>query len=242
MMNTDTAEEFLRQWRFYLVLAESAGLFWIFAELAILFGVRMGRSRIELRPIPRRIVLSRGEHIRARVQLALFLAGAAVLLGRHYLGPLALPVVTGNGSVPGHVAAQFIHCIHVHQVLWAGFVTAWVALECAIVWHGFQGYRQLCLLLPPQAAGQGASGSGRWMGAIALVIVLGATGARAAAVDPLHDALRATAAADGVYWNALFLYLRVAGVVWIAVEWVAAMVLWRTWRLLRMPRPEAGHD
>lgn len=33
--------------------------------------------------------------------------------------------------------------------------------------------------------------------------------------------------------NAVYLYLRIAGIVWIVVEWVAAVVLWRTYRLLR---------
>ncbi|HNR30681.1 MAG TPA: hypothetical protein PKI11_07310 [Candidatus Hydrogenedentes bacterium] len=35
------------------------------------------------------------------------------------------------------------------------------------------------------------------------------------------------------YRNALYLYLRVAGVVWIAVEWVAAIILWHAYRFLR---------
>lgn len=39
--------------------------------------------------------------------------------------------------------------------------------------------------------------------------------------------------ADAIYGNALLLYLRLAGVVWIAVEWVAAVILWRAYRLLR---------
>jgi hypothetical protein len=46
-------------------------------------------------------------------------------------------------------------------------------------------------------------------------------------------AMQQAAQDDAVYQNALLLYLRLAGVVWIAVEWAAAWVLWRTWRLLR---------
>jgi hypothetical protein len=37
---------------------------------------------------------------------------------------------------------------------------------------------------------------------------------------------------DPLVWNAMYLYLRMAGVVWIAAEWIAAVVLWRTYRLL----------
>ncbi len=39
-------------------------------------------------------------------------------------------------------------------------------------------------------------------------------------------------AADAPYRNALYLYLRLAGVVWIAVEWIAAFLLWRTYRMV----------
>jgi hypothetical protein len=46
-------------------------------------------------------------------------------------------------------------------------------------------------------------------------------------------ALDAAQQADAVYANALLLYLRLAGVIWIAVEWVAAVILWRAYRLLR---------
>ncbi|HPO16471.1 MAG TPA: hypothetical protein PLI09_23745 [Candidatus Hydrogenedentes bacterium] len=38
---------------------------------------------------------------------------------------------------------------------------------------------------------------------------------------------------DAVYENALYMYLRIAGIFWIAVEWIAAIVLWRAYRLLR---------
>lgn len=37
---------------------------------------------------------------------------------------------------------------------------------------------------------------------------------------------------DAPYRNAMYLYLRLAGIVWIAVEWTAAILLWRASRLL----------
>lgn len=46
-------------------------------------------------------------------------------------------------------------------------------------------------------------------------------------------ALDAAQQVDAVYANALLLYLRLAGVAWISVEWVAAVILWRAYRLLR---------
>jgi hypothetical protein len=53
-----------------------------------------------------------------------------------------------------------------------------------------------------------------------------------AAPDVLLDSLRASYEADAPYRNALYLWLRLAGLAWIAVEWVAAFILWRAWRAL----------
>ena len=37
--------------------------------------------------------------------------------------------------------------------------------------------------------------------------------------------------------NALLLYLRLAGIFWIILEWTAALVLWRAYRLLATQLP-----
>jgi hypothetical protein len=58
-------------------------------------------------------------------------------------------------------------------------------------------------------------------------------GAVVSAPDVLLDVLLDAHAEDAVYRNAMYLYLRVAGLAWIAVEWVAAVVLWRAYRMLR---------
>ena len=54
------------------------------------------------------------------------------------------------------------------------------------------------------------------------------------------ESLQATYAADAVYRNALYLWLRIAGVAWIAVEWVAGIVLWRAYVHLRRAAQERG--
>lgn len=54
-----------------------------------------------------------------------------------------------------------------------------------------------------------------------------------AAADAAVAALEAALAENQSYRNAMYLYLRVAGVAWITVEWVAAIALWRAWRLVR---------
>jgi hypothetical protein len=47
-------------------------------------------------------------------------------------------------------------------------------------------------------------------------------------------------AADAVYRNALYLYLRLAGVGWVTVEWIAAILMWRGYRLLAMTARNRG--
>jgi hypothetical protein len=65
---------------------------------------------------------------------------------------------------------------------------------------------------------------------LASVAVYGADGSP----DPekLLATLREARAADTVYRNALYLYLRLAGIVWVAAEWIAAVLVWRGYRLL----------
>ena len=54
------------------------------------------------------------------------------------------------------------------------------------------------------------------------------------------DALRLAAEALQPYENAVMLWLRVAGVVWISVEALAAVVVWRAYFALR--RALERHD
>ncbi|MBP8131283.1 MAG: hypothetical protein KA184_17015 [Candidatus Hydrogenedentes bacterium] len=50
---------------------------------------------------------------------------------------------------------------------------------------------------------------------------------------PLLAAFAQAESACAPHRNAVYLYLRIAGIAWILVEWGAAVVLWRSWRLLR---------
>ena len=68
---------------------------------------------------------------------------------------------------------------------------------------------------------------------LAVAVVLFAVAAQGADIDAVRDAVRDAQAADAVYQNALYLYLRIAGVAWILVEWVAAIILWRGYCLLK---------
>lgn len=203
------------------LVVESAGLFWIAAELLILFMVLAGRRHIATEPLPERFALRADEKRRAIIAAVLFALAAAAVLARHF-APSAVDT--------GHAAAVLSGRAHVHMAIWASFVTIWVLLETLIVYHGWQGYRRLRDLLPD-------GGARPAMPSVAFLVIPCAVGLSAwpsLAVPPdvVWQAIREVNAADQVYWNALYLYLRLAGVVWIAVEWWAAVILIQGYRVL----------
>jgi len=75
-----------------------------------------------------------------------------------------------------------------------------------------------------------------------VVVLLAAVSWPCCAVDQVDamDAIRQAEADDVLTRNAVYLFLRLAGVVWIAVEWFAALALWRIYRLLRRSLREGG--
>ena len=79
----------------------------------------------------------------------------------------------------------------------------------------------------------------RHMKGLLFGVCVAALGAAAASLPDASGALQALKdahAADAVYRNASHLYLRLAACAWIAVEWTAAVLLWRAYRLLRAAR------
>jgi len=58
--------------------------------------------------------------------------------------------------------------------------------------------------------------------------------------EAIRGTLRAADAANAPYRNALYLYLRIAGVVWIVVEWIAAVFLWKGYRLFHQAARNRG--
>jgi len=203
------------------LLVESAGLFWIAAELIVLFLVRAGKRHIETEPLPERFALTRVEKVWAVAWAVGFALLALLVLGRHFL--------TARID-PADATATLSANLHMHLSTWAGFVTAWVVLEMLIVYHGWRGYRRLRHLLG-NAPARAAIPLVTWT---LVICVLGLYSWRAVGldVDTVRQAIREANKADQVYWNALYLYLRVAGIVWIVVEWWAALILFKGYRLL----------
>lgn len=130
------------------VLIETAGLFWIFAELCILLGVLAGRDHLERRSSTGHFVWSPRLTAWAIGLGLFFIVLLLAAYGRHfYWKPVQVflqqayesaRVLEPDDAVRAFRAARFRH-----QGLWAVFVTIWVLLEMIIVYHGWRGYRLL---------------------------------------------------------------------------------------------------
>ena len=129
------------------LLLETAGVFWIVAEVAILFCMTTARRIFATRPVPPRVSLTPEERRRA----LRWGAGSIVLIiavfGRHlFLSPLpeALQGVLAEGAnLRERTQLLYMSRVHLHVALWCTFITGWVALEIAIVAQGVRAYRAL---------------------------------------------------------------------------------------------------
>jgi hypothetical protein len=221
-----------------VIATEAAGLFWIFAECLILIWVRAGRktlaksNRVEFNVDKYKLV----------VGTLIFLIISTAILSRHFMGrpyheQLSI-ILSANGSdqlqnlqtaVNARLASQ-----RTHFALWASFVTIWVLLESAIVYNGWRGYQNLRALLRNPSPESSGTSTATIMGLAALLSVFMWGAANAAAPIP-DEALRLlidVRTANMIPQNALYLYLRIAGVIWISVEWIAAIILWKSYRLI----------
>jgi len=129
--------EFQRQ-----LLAESAGVFWVAAEVAILFFMGVAARILEVRPLPQAIGLTGTEVRRAWRAGALILALAAFVFGRHLVWPplpTAFETIAASGEdVLARARDAVLERAHTHAVLWCTLITAWMVLEIAIVIQGIR--------------------------------------------------------------------------------------------------------
>lgn len=129
-----------------MLLIEGAGLFWILAELAILFVCICARQRLASRPPVLDPTLNPTEIRRAARWLILFALGAVGVMGRHWIWPPVRTVLSGmHDSAPSTVAIREIWLArtYAHSAIWSLFVVLWVALEIAIVIEGWRAYTLL---------------------------------------------------------------------------------------------------
>ena len=136
-----------------IIISLGLGVFWIMAEICILFMVWIGRRRLEIQPLPTRISLTRAEKLRA-------LSGSVLLLFMLTLAAFFFCMMDNSGTArlhPGNTGSLSIHGFSSlyssmeisYLALWALFTKFWVLLEIFIVMEGWRGYRRLRMILAP---------------------------------------------------------------------------------------------
>ena len=133
------------------MLIEASGVFWIAAEVAILFCMTAAVRIFAMRPLPSGIALTEAERRRALCWAAGIAALAAAVFGRHlFVSPL--PDAYGAIAAAGQdvrvlVEQAYALRAHIHVAIWCAFITAWVLLEIAIVVQGIRAYKGLKRLI-----------------------------------------------------------------------------------------------
>jgi hypothetical protein len=209
-------------------------LFWIAAEILILTAVVLGRRRLALGP-------PFGGNFRRQEWRLLFVSAAAcalltaVVLGRYLVLPQPVHLLEA-GEDPALAASFYRLRLLQHLLLWSVFVVVWVLLEGLIVYQGWRGYRLLRNYLGSKPVPANTHGAVLGMLLLCAAGLLSAERAFAAPVEVLQASL----ADVQPYYNAMYLLLRVAGAAWVGIEWVAAVILVRSFLLLRKAAAEAS--
>lgn len=225
-----------------MLLIELCGVFWIAAEMIILFFVIEARRHVGRSPLPAAPVWDRAATRRAVIfALAVFGVLGTVVIRPMVWAPLSARLRSGSLDLSSAAMHDFF-AVHRHLVVWVAFVTVWVVLEAAIVYQGYRAYRLFRNRILVNASGLPGTRRVRHSTlALLLLVALAAVGmfaapafAAQAVVAPSPKSMNAWSQVLLIseswlfpYRNAVYLYLRLAGVVWISVEWIAAVVLWR---------------
>jgi len=139
------AWDFARSLHQQQVLVETAGLFWLLAELVILFAILLGRHHLDTSAANARVQWTPRFTRRALVWGILFAALVLLTYGRHvFLPPVHELLLSADASPSAEsLAALLRRRSQTHLVLWGLFITGWVLIEGLIVYHGWRGYRRL---------------------------------------------------------------------------------------------------
>ena len=241
---------FLRQQQSRQYVIEFAGVFWLAAELVLLAAVDTARRHLNKSPLTPHLVFDKhvSEKILATLTITVFLYAYAYVHGKNW--SVIREGIAAN-LTPDVIAQMYHRAILSHLTVWAVFVTGWVLLEVLIVIEGILVFRRLKQILPklPFEFQPSSSKKPYFIISFFIFILLFASlfiGIKVVFADDnaiesiSNPFIRACAETDiflAPYRNAMYLYLRLAGVVWITVEWVAAILLWRGLRLLPMGEP-----
>lgn len=220
------------------LLIEGAGVFWLVAELAILYAVTVGGRALRERPLPGRLVLTSRERWIAAA-LALLSAGLIALVCARFLLAPALPeaveaAALETSGVADAVYAAVVRHIQVHLVIWCTFIAGWVVLESLIVIQGIRAFHALARVIGAAPARMSTAAAATVVFAAAVLVAPEAAAhfSRAVETHLQHGFSEALTDARPGYRFVEF-YLRVAGAVWASVEWIAALYLFRGYLMLR---------
>jgi hypothetical protein len=133
------------------VAIETFGLFWIGAELAILFCMGVAVRVFAERPVPLRLALKTDERRRAVLWTVGFAGLVIAVYVRHAFLP-PLPVVLQSIAATSEAVVQdardaYLARANLHTALWCAFIAGWVVLEIAIVVQGIRAYRRLARVI-----------------------------------------------------------------------------------------------
>ncbi|MBI4558316.1 MAG: hypothetical protein HY706_12110 [Candidatus Hydrogenedentes bacterium] len=127
-----------------LLLVEAAGVFWLAAELTILFLILVARRYTLSLPLPERLTLTQHEKRRAHIWCTAILAFTGLLVARYpLLGLWADPA--GSLMQAGLPASrpQTTVIFQSHLLVWVVLITSWLALEILIVYNGWLVFRRI---------------------------------------------------------------------------------------------------
>ena len=187
----------------YLII-EGAGLFWIGAEIAILFAMCEARCFFNQHALPSHFIFGATQMKRALIWTLPLIVLCLWVIYCHNFG--------------GDLRWQW------HILTWCAFVFIWVLLECLIVWQGCMIFVHLCDRL----------GVKNMLLSVCVAFVFFAL----TLSSPLMLALMQHVNTHGndtqqLAENGMYFLLRLAGVFWISVEWIAALVLLRAYFIFK---------
>lgn len=133
------------------LFVESLGIFWIAAEVAILFSVSVLRRFLLQNSIPNQLRLTAKERRRLLFWAILVALLAASTLGRHLVvTPFPTLLVNLDNTLgetfSREVSSIYTRALLTHLAIWSFFITLWIVLEILIVYKGFRVFQHIRVL------------------------------------------------------------------------------------------------
>lgn len=127
-------------WYYSIFYIEVFGLFWVAAELCILYLIRLASKAVRSDHSQfAEFSAYRSHNFEFFAVLTILCLGILIL--RTPLSELPQPIVPTE--VNAYEIARVASQIRVHLVIWSAFILTWVGLEIAIVWTAWRAFHEL---------------------------------------------------------------------------------------------------